>query len=95
MMDSLLRQAPSFESFRLPAARHSSSSPGELLAALAVGMLAGAATALLLAPKPGSEMRKDLRRRLSFTRDPNEEFAERVRAEGGLPPPDPMKHVAP
>jgi hypothetical protein len=59
--------------------------------ALAAGLLLGAGVALLLAPKTGAEMRRGLARRLSFDR--NEEFAEKVREEGGLP--GPFKHLAP
>jgi gas vesicle protein len=59
--------------------------------AFAAGLLLGAGVALLLAPKTGAEMRRGLARRLSFDR--NEEFAEKVREEGGLP--GPFKHLAP
>ena len=47
--------------------------------------------ALLLAPRSGAETRKNLARRFRFDR--NEEFAETVREEGGLP--GPIKHIAP
>jgi hypothetical protein len=64
---------------------------GEALFPLAVGMAVGAGIALLLAPKTGAQMRKDLARRLRFDR--NDEFAEKVQEEGGLP--GPVKHIAP
>jgi YtxH-like protein len=85
-MDALLN------AFRMPAAP-SSTGGGifESLLSLATGMLLGAGIALLLAPKTGAEMRKDLARRFNF--DKNEEFAEKVREHGGLP--GPIKHIAP
>jgi len=58
---------------------------------LGAGVLIGAGLALLFAPKPGQELRQNLRRR--FAPDRNERFADEVRDEGGLP--GPVKHIAP
>ncbi len=63
-----------------------------VLQALAVGIFLGAGIALLLAPKTGIELRRDLARRLRRF-DRNEQFGEQVREQGGLP--GPFKHLAP
>jgi YtxH-like protein len=76
----------------MPVARPSNGSAiAQEFVMLAAGMTIGAGLALLLAPKTGREMRKDLARRFRFDR--NDEFAEKVRDEGGLP--GPVKHIAP
>jgi gas vesicle protein len=62
-----------------------------MLLALSTGVLLGAGIALLLAPRTGAELRRDLARRLNFDR--TEEFAEKVREHGGLP--GSIKHLAP
>jgi gas vesicle protein len=69
----------------------SSSTASTILQAFGAGVLLGAGIALLLAPKTGEEMRREIGRRLSFDR--NREFADKVREEGGLP--GPFKHLAP
>jgi hypothetical protein len=70
----------------------SSLPPRTVLQAFGAGILLGAGMALLLAPKTGVEMRREIGRRLrSFDR--NEEFGEKVREHGGLP--GPFKHLAP
>jgi hypothetical protein len=69
----------------------SSPTTSVVVEAFAAGLLLGAGVALLLAPKSGAEMRRDIARRLSFDR--NEEFADEVREHGGLP--GPFKHLAP
>ncbi len=83
--------------FRTPAAPSSTGSAiTESLFTLATGVLLGAGIALLLAPKTGAEMRRDLARRFNFDKnevDRNEQFAEKVREHGGLP--GPIKHLAP
>jgi gas vesicle protein len=80
-MDAILN------AFRTPAAPSSTG----MLFALATGVLLGAGIALLLAPRTGAELRKDLARRLRSDR--NEEFAEKVREHEGLP--GSIKHIAP
>ena len=78
--------------FRMAASPSSTGSAiAESLFTLATGVLLGAGIALLLAPKSGAEMRRDLRRRFNF--DKNEQFGEKVREHGGLP--GPIKHIAP
>jgi gas vesicle protein len=69
----------------------SSSTASTILQAFGAGVVLGAGIALLLAPKTGEEMRREIARRLSFDR--NREFADKVREEGGLP--GPFKHLAP
>jgi hypothetical protein len=66
--------------------------PRTILQAFGAGILLGAGVALLLAPKTGVEMRRELARRLRRF-DRNEEFGEKVREHGGLP--GPFKHLAP
>jgi gas vesicle protein len=70
---------------------YESSTASTILQAFGAGVVLGAGIALLLAPKTGEEMRREIARRLSFDR--NREFADKVREEGGLP--GPFKHLAP
>jgi len=62
------------------------SDTGAIVTALGVGLLVGAGLALLLAPKPGRELREDIRDRLRRTpADPDERMggpSERERPAG-------------
>jgi YtxH-like protein len=69
----------------------SSSTASAIVQAFGAGVVLGAGIALLLAPKTGEEMRREIARRLSFDR--NQKFTEKLREEGGLP--GPFKHLAP
>jgi gas vesicle protein len=55
------------------------SSAGMAVTFLLIGLGAGALTALLLAPKTGKQMRRDLRRRYDDARDAVEDFADEAR----------------
>jgi gas vesicle protein len=55
------------------------SSVGTAVTFLMVGLGAGALLALLLAPKAGKEMRREIRRRYSDVKDTVEDFAEEAK----------------
>ncbi|HZQ91622.1 MAG TPA: YtxH domain-containing protein [Terriglobales bacterium] len=52
---------------------------GVALTFLLVGIGVGAVTALLLAPKSGKQLRRDLRRRYEDTREAMDEFTDQAR----------------
>lgn len=55
------------------------SAAGTAVTFLLIGLGAGALVALLLAPKTGKQMRKDLRRKYDDARDVMEDFAEEAK----------------
>ena len=55
------------------------STAGTAVTFLLIGLGAGALVALLLAPKTGKQMRKDLRRKYDDARDAMEDFAEEAK----------------
>ncbi len=55
------------------------STVGVAVTFLLIGLGAGALTALLLAPKTGKQLRRDLRRRYDEARDAVEDFAEEAK----------------
>ena len=55
------------------------SSVGTAVTFLMVGLGAGALLALLLSPKAGKEMRREIRRRYSDVKDAVEDFAEEAK----------------
>jgi gas vesicle protein len=55
------------------------SSVGTAVTFLLVGLGAGALVALLLAPKAGKEIRREIRRRYSDVKDAVEDFAEEAK----------------
>ncbi|HEY1272987.1 MAG TPA: YtxH domain-containing protein [Terriglobales bacterium] len=55
------------------------SSVGTAITFLMIGVGAGALVALLLAPKSGKEMRRDIRRRYEDTKDAVEDFASEAK----------------
>jgi gas vesicle protein len=55
------------------------STAGTAVTFLLIGLGAGALVALLLAPKTGKQLRKDLRRKYDDARDVMEDFAEEAR----------------
>jgi gas vesicle protein len=55
------------------------STAGTAVTFLLIGLGAGALVALLLAPKTGKQMRKDLRRKYDDARDVMEDFAEEAK----------------
>jgi gas vesicle protein len=55
------------------------STAGTAVTFLLIGLGAGALVALLLAPKTGKQMRKDLRRKYYDARDAMEDFAEEAK----------------
>lgn len=55
------------------------STAGTAVTFLLIGLGAGALVALLLAPKTGKQLRKDLRRKYDDARDVVEDFAEEAR----------------
>ncbi len=55
------------------------STAGVAITFLLIGLGAGALTALLLAPKSGKQLRRDLRKRYDEARDAVEDFAEEAR----------------
>jgi gas vesicle protein len=55
------------------------SSAGLAITFLLIGLGAGALTALLLAPKAGKQLRRDLRKRYDDARDAVEDFADEAR----------------
>jgi hypothetical protein len=60
---------------------------------LLLGTALGAGATYLLASRAGEGLRAEIRHRVRALIDRNEQFAEKVRDEGGLP--GPVKHVAP
>lgn len=55
------------------------STGGVAVTFLLIGLGAGALAALLLAPKTGKQLRRDLRRRYDDARDAAEDFAEQAK----------------
>ena len=55
------------------------STAGTAVTFLLIGLGAGALVALLLAPKTGKQMRKDLRRKYDDARDVMEDFAQEAK----------------
>ncbi len=55
------------------------STAGVAITFLLIGLGAGALTALLLAPKSGKQLRRDLRRRYDEARDAVEDFADEAK----------------
>jgi gas vesicle protein len=64
----------------------SSSTVGTALTFLLIGLGAGALIGLLYAPKPGKQMRKDLRRKYQDARETLDDWTEQARevAEGAI-----------